>query len=66
MAGADQALYLRDNNRRGWASNTFPTYYRHGAVQPRTWLKAAQSKKESDVEMATAQMERALRADGWL
>ena len=29
-------------------------------------LKAAQTKEESDIEMATAQMERALRVEGWL
>jgi hypothetical protein len=29
-------------------------------------LKAAQTRKESDIEMATAQMERALRVEGWL
>jgi hypothetical protein len=29
-------------------------------------LKAAQTKEEPDIEMATAQMERALRAEGWL
>jgi hypothetical protein len=29
-------------------------------------LKAAQTRKESDIEMATAQMERALRVKGWL
>jgi hypothetical protein len=29
-------------------------------------LKAAQTRRESDIEMATAQMERALRVDGWL
>ena len=29
-------------------------------------LKAAQTRKRSDVEMATAQMERALRVEGWL
>ena len=29
-------------------------------------LKAAQTRDESDVEMATAQMERALRLEGWL
>jgi hypothetical protein len=29
-------------------------------------LEAAQTRKRSDVEMATAQMERALRVEGWL
>jgi hypothetical protein len=29
-------------------------------------LKAAETRDESDVEMATAQMERALRVEGWL
>ena len=29
-------------------------------------LKAAQTKEEPDIEMATAQMERALRVEGWL
>ena len=29
-------------------------------------LKAAQTKEESDIEMATAQMGRALRVEGWL
>jgi hypothetical protein len=29
-------------------------------------LKAAQTKEESDIEMATAQIERALRVEGWL
>jgi hypothetical protein len=29
-------------------------------------LKAAQTGGQSDIEMATAQMERALRAQGWL
>ena len=29
-------------------------------------LKAAQTRKESDIEMATAQMERSLRVEGWL
>jgi len=29
-------------------------------------LKAAQTGGESDIEMATAQMERALRVEGWL
>jgi hypothetical protein len=29
-------------------------------------LKAAKTKEESDIEMATAQMERALRVEGWL
>jgi hypothetical protein len=29
-------------------------------------LKAAQTKEESDFEMATAQMERALQVEGWL
>jgi hypothetical protein len=29
-------------------------------------LKATQTKEESDIEMATAQMERALRVEGWL
>jgi hypothetical protein len=29
-------------------------------------LKAAQTRKKSDIEMATAQMERALRVEGWL
>jgi hypothetical protein len=29
-------------------------------------LKAAQTKEESDIDMATAQMERALRVEGWL
>ena len=29
-------------------------------------LKAAQTKEGSDIEMATAQMERALRVEGWL
>ena len=28
-------------------------------------LKAAQTKEESDIEVATAQMERALRVEGW-
>ena len=29
-------------------------------------LLAAQTREESDIEMATAQMERALRVEGWL
>jgi hypothetical protein len=29
-------------------------------------LKAAQTKEESDIEMATAQLERALRVEGWV
>jgi len=29
-------------------------------------LKAAQTRDESDIEMATAQMERVLRVEGWL
>jgi hypothetical protein len=29
-------------------------------------LKAAQTREKSDVEMATAQLERALRVEGWL
>ena len=29
-------------------------------------LKAAQTREESDIDMATAQMERALRVEGWL
>jgi hypothetical protein len=29
-------------------------------------LKAAETRKESDVDMATAQMERILRVEGWL
>jgi hypothetical protein len=29
-------------------------------------LKAAQTKEESDIEVATAQLERALRVEGWL
>ena len=29
-------------------------------------LKAAQTRKKSDIEMATAQMERAWRVEGWL
>ena len=29
-------------------------------------LKAAETWKESDIDMATAQMERALRVEGWL
>jgi hypothetical protein len=29
-------------------------------------LKASQTRKESDIYMATAQMERALRVEGWL
>jgi hypothetical protein len=29
-------------------------------------LKAAQTRNESDIKMATAQMERALRVEGWL
>ena len=29
-------------------------------------LTAAQTRKETDIEMATAQMERALRVEGWL
>jgi hypothetical protein len=29
-------------------------------------LKAAQTRKDSDIEMATAQMERALQVEGWL
>jgi hypothetical protein len=29
-------------------------------------LKAAQTRKKADVEAATAQMERALRVEGWL
>jgi hypothetical protein len=29
-------------------------------------LKAAQTKEESDIEMATAQMERALQVERWL
>jgi hypothetical protein len=29
-------------------------------------LKAARTRDESDIEMATAQMERALRVEGWL
>ena len=29
-------------------------------------LKAAQTNEESDIAMATAQMERALRVEGWL
>jgi hypothetical protein len=29
-------------------------------------LKAAQTRKRSDIEIATAQTERALRVDGWL
>jgi hypothetical protein len=29
-------------------------------------LKAAQTRVESDIEMATVQMERALRVEGWL
>jgi hypothetical protein len=29
-------------------------------------LKAAQTRAESDIETATAQMERALRVEGWL
>jgi hypothetical protein len=29
-------------------------------------LKAAQTQDELDIEMATAQMERALRVEGWL
>jgi hypothetical protein len=49
-----------------------------GAMKPwrQTWphwdyaaellLKAAESRKESDIESATAQMEHARRRDGWL
>ena len=29
-------------------------------------LRAAETQEESDIEMATAQMERALRIEGWL
>jgi hypothetical protein len=29
-------------------------------------LKAAETRRESDIEMATAQIERALRVEGWL
>jgi hypothetical protein len=29
-------------------------------------LKAAETREESDIDMATAQMERALRVEGWL
>jgi hypothetical protein len=29
-------------------------------------LTAAETREESDIEMATAQMERALRVEGWL
>jgi hypothetical protein len=29
-------------------------------------LKAAQTEEESDIEIAPAQMERALRVEGWL
>jgi hypothetical protein len=29
-------------------------------------LKAAETRKESDIDVATAQMERALRVEGWL
>jgi hypothetical protein len=29
-------------------------------------LKAAETRKESDIDMAAAQMERALRVEGWL
>ena len=29
-------------------------------------LKAAETRKESDIDMATAQMERSLRVEGWL
>ena len=29
-------------------------------------LKAAETGKETDIDMATAQMERALRVEGWL
>ena len=29
-------------------------------------LRAAETRGESDIEMATAQMERAMRVDGWL
>jgi hypothetical protein len=29
-------------------------------------LKAARTRKEPDIEMATAQMERALRVEGWM
>ena len=29
-------------------------------------LRAARTREESDIEMATAQMERALRVEGWL
>jgi hypothetical protein len=29
-------------------------------------LKAARTREEADIEMATAQMERALRVEGWL
>ena len=46
---------------------------KHGRRVPVRWdfaaellLKAAETRKESDVDMATAQMERALRVEGWL
>jgi hypothetical protein len=38
----------------------------HWNVAAELLLKAAQTRKESDIEMATAQMERALRVEGWL
>ena len=38
----------------------------HWDFAARLVLKAAQTRKEPDIEMATAQMERALRVEGWL
>jgi hypothetical protein len=39
---------------------------RIGTLQPSCFLRAAETGKWIDVEAATAQMERALRVDGWL
>jgi hypothetical protein len=38
----------------------------HWHIAAELLLKAAQTKDESDIEMATAQMERPLRVEGWL
>ena len=37
----------------------------HRDFEAHLLLKAAQTKEESDLEMATAQMECALRVEGW-
>jgi hypothetical protein len=57
---------LEDAARFVGRMKTWPQARPHWDFAAELLLKAAESRKESDIDMATAQMERALRVEGWL